>query len=188
MIKNYPKPWTYCDAWDNQSQFLTWLRGQLRQVWSDYPARVEFKENKCIPVTEEMRDKYGLHRQTKKAAQCVFCNGWFAKSKLEVDHIVQVGSMRSMDEVEQFIMGLLCSPQNMQLTCKACHKVKSYSEKMGITFEEAKVEKGVIAWMKMHTTEEQKQILALAGFEDDEINNAENRRIAARELLKRPDA
>lgn len=184
----YPKPWEWSDVWDNESQFLVWLRGQLRQIWSDYPVRVTFKEEQCVAVTEEMREKYGLHRQTKKAAQCVHCKNWFAKSKLEVDHIVQAGSMTKMEDVERYLMeGLLCSPLNMQLTCKPCHKIKSYAERQGMTFEEARIEKEVIAWLKEHNVTQQKEILTLAGFTDEEMKNAGNRRKSARRLLSKGD-
>lgn len=180
------KPWEYCDLWDTKAQFLEWLRGQLRNIWQDYPVRTTFKEDACVPVTEKMREVYGLHRQTKKAAQCVFCLNWFPKSKLEVDHIIGESKLTEVEDIVTYLDHLMCSPKNMQLTCKPCHKIKTYAERYDMTFEDARLEKQVIKWLADHTTAEQKELLTLAGFPDDQINNAGNRRKAARELL-RPD-
>lgn len=178
------KPWEYSEAWDNQAQFLTWLRGQMRLIWSAYPVRTEHKDAMCVTVTPAMKATYGLHRQTKKAGQCVFCKHWFAKSKLETDHIIGNARLTQMDDVDSYLDHLLCSPTNFQLVCKPCHKVKSYAEKMDISFEAAAAEKAVIAWTKDNSIGEQQDILRLAGFEDDEMNNAKVRRESARKLLK----
>lgn len=178
------KPWEYSDLWDNESQFLEWLRGQLRQIWKDYPVRTTFKDSMCLPVNDKMREAYGLHARTQKAAQCVFCKSWFAKSKLEVDHIIGESSMTSVLEIISYLDHLMCSPDNMQLTCKPCHKIKTYAERFGMSFEDARLEKNVIAWLKENDAETQKAILTAAGFEDDQMNNAKVRRDSARELLK----
>jgi hypothetical protein len=176
------KPWEFCDLWDNESQFLGWLRGQLRQIWSDYPVRTTFKSGACKPVNDAMRIKYGLHKQTKNAGQCVFCAQWFPMSKLEVDHIIGEGTMTSIDHVDSYLDHLMCKPDNMQLTCKPCHKIKTYAERYDLDFEDARLEKAVIEWLKQ-PLHNQKEILVLAGFSDDEIKNAGGRRKAARKLL-----
>lgn len=182
----YPTPWEWSDVWNTKGAFISWLRGQLRSIWKDYPVRIEFIDESCLAVTSEMREKYNLHRQTKKAGQCVFCKQWFAKSKLEVDHIIPVtagGSLTELEDIERYLMeGLLCGKDNMQLACKPCHKIKSYADKQGITFQQASLEKKVIEWCKK-PTQEQKELLQLAGFEDEEISNANKRREAARKLL-----
>jgi len=176
-------PWEETDVWDNESQYLTWIRGQLRQIWSDWPLKNEFKDSMCVDVTPEMRDKYHLHKQTKKAAQCVFCKQWFAKSHLQVDHIADAGSIKNQSSVGEFLSRLLCSKSNMQLTCPPCHKIKSHCTRTNLSFDDARLEKSVIAWLKEHTVEQQKFILIKAGFTDDEIGNATNRRKAIKQLL-----
>ena len=177
------KPWEYTDFWDNESQYLTWLRGQLRQIWSDYPVRVIFKDEQCIEVTPKMREDYGLHRMTKKAAQCVFCLNWFAKSKLEVDHIVGESSLTSVLEVVSYLDHLQCSPDNMQLVCKPCHKIKTYAERFSLSFEDARLEKRVIEWLKQPLNE-QMEFFDKLGYSQEDVSNAKKRRVAARELLK----
>ena len=149
----------------------------------DYPVRTEFKESRCVPVDDDMREKYGLHKRTQKAAQCVHCMNWFPKSKVEVDHIIGESSLKTVDDIITYLDHLMCDPENMQLSCKPCHKIKTYAERYDMTFEQARLEKAVIQWLKDHNTSEQKELLIAAGFPDEEINNAGNRRIAARKLL-----
>ena len=178
------RPWEYSDFFATEAEFLGWLRGQLRQIWSDYPIRVEFKNDKCVRVDQALRDKYNLSKQTKYAAECVFCHNWFPKSKLEVDHIIGESSLTSIEHTESYLDHLMCPPTNMQLTCKPCHKIKTYAERYDMSFEDARTEKSVIAWLKEHTTAEQIDLLTMAGFEDDEMKNAGARRKSARKLLK----
>lgn len=180
---NKYKPWEETDIWRNESEYLTWLRGKLRQIWGDWPLKNEFKDSVCVRVTPHMRDKYNLHRATKKAAQCGLCGEWFAKSHLDVDHVVEAGSMVTQDMVAGFLERLLCSKENMRVVCRPCHKIHTYSTKSGLSFEDAAIEKAVIQWTKDYDTTEQKNILILAGFKDSEIGNAKSRRDSARKLL-----
>ena len=181
------KPWEWCDLWDNESQFLAWLRGQLRQIWMDYPVRIEFKESKCVPVTPALRKRFNLHGSTRMIAECVHCHQWFPKTKLEVDHIVGESSLKSMEDIVNYLNHLMCSPDNMQLSCVPCHKIKTYAERYGVSFEDATLEKKVIEWEKGKGVNEQKSILILAGFKDSDVKNKVNRRNSIRELLTIPE-
>ena len=139
------EPWNETEVWKNKSAFFTWLRGQIRKsIWQNYPLRNEFKDEQCVPITEEIREEHGLSKQTKKVAVCHYCSSYFPKSKLEVDHVEMAGSIRDFDEIGSFVAGITCSKTNMVLTCKPCHKVKSYAERMGISFDLARTTKKAI--------------------------------------------
>lgn len=177
------KPWEYCDLWDNETQFCDWLRNKFRDIWSDYPVRTNFKASMLVPVNDELREKYGLHPRTRKAGQCVYCKNLFKSTDLEVDHIKGEASFKNVLEIVSYLDHLLCEIDNMQLVCKKCHGIKTYAERYQMSFEDARLEKTVIAWCKQSPAK-QKEILQLAGFEDDQISNADKRRAAARELLR----
>ena len=123
------KPWEYCDLWDNESQFCDWLRNKLRDIWSDYPVRTNFKESMMIRVDDDMKAKYGLHPRTQKAGQCSYCKGLFKKPDLEVDHIIGEASLKNTLEAMSYLDHLLCPTSNMQLVCKSCHGIKTYAER-----------------------------------------------------------
>jgi hypothetical protein len=71
---------------------------------------------------------------------------------------------------------------DMAFACKPCHKIKSYSEKMGIPFKQAVIEKEIIAFMKL-TVAKQTSTLTAAGYSKADISNAQNRKAAYRSIL-----
>lgn len=73
----------------------------------------------------------------------------FPASKLEVDHVEQAGSCNSWETAYEFLYKLLDCNDNWVLTCKPCHKIKSYAERMDISFAEAYVAKKAIEVMKL---------------------------------------
>ena len=69
-----------------------------------------------------------------------------------------------------------CHPDNMQISCKPCHRIKSYADRMGWSFERAKIEKEAIEFSKL-SVNAQKDELAVHGITLDR-NNAKARREA----------
>lgn len=172
------EPWEqYPDIWKNQTAFFVYLRGGLRQLWSRYPAKLSWKESqvKTPPA--------GYTGRAKKLGQCHYCQEWFAKSHLEVDHVEQAGSCKDWDSAYEFLHALLDCNDNWVLACKPCHKIKSYAERQGILFEDAVVEKQVIEWMKKPATE----VVAFCnkhGYTASSLSNAEKRKTALKAILK----
>ena len=70
------------------------------------------------------------------------------QSKMEIDHIQGNVSLNDWSDVLPFIQHLCATKDNMQVVGKEAHKVKSYAERMGMSFEEALLEKRVIATLK----------------------------------------
>lgn len=144
------EPWeAYPDVWPTKSKFFTWLRGAFRKaVWSRYPGRIKFKNAHCDKPPE------GYTGRAKSGAYCTLSGEWIGKSALEVDHIIGEASLRDWADVESFVRHLCPTDDNMQLVSKEAHKIKSYSQRMGITYEEAMLEKKVIAFKKLSATEQ----------------------------------
>jgi hypothetical protein len=58
--------------------------------------------------------------------QCAHCKKWFPEKEIEVDHIVEAGSLRNGDDVKTFIERLFCERDGLQVLCKnTCHKEKT---------------------------------------------------------------
>lgn len=73
----------------------------------------------------------------------------FQLKDLEVDHISGNHSLKSLDDIQKFIEGIvLVSVKDLQFVSKEAHKVKSYAERMGISFEDAKAIKQAIEFEK----------------------------------------
>lgn len=164
-------PWETLEGkaiWKSEAKYWEWLRGSLRKLWSDYPLRKEWKKRSLRPLTQKEKNSKKFHPSTKNVGQCVFCNEVMAGSKLECDHIVESEGCTSKDTAEKFLWH--CGGQtsdNFQLACKPCHKIKSYAEKMKITFEEATLIKQSIVWEKeVKGVTKQRKWLAERGIKD----------------------
>lgn len=140
-------PWLHkLSIWKTQSEYFIFLRGWLRRIWADNPLKAEWKKSKLRPVTGEERAARVFHPATKQVAQCYLCNQWFAGSKLEVDHIVPSEGCYDFNTAEKFLWHCAASdPDNWALACQPCHKIKSYADREGVTFDEAKAIKQAIS-------------------------------------------
>lgn len=169
-------PWNeYPHIWKTKAAFFAYLRGALRRaVWEKWPGKIEFKNESCTPPPE------GIETRAKTGAYCSLSGEWEGKSKLEVDHIEGNVSLKDWDDVVPFIQHLCASKDNLQLVTKEAHKIKSYAERMGITYEEAVVEKQIIQICK--TTASQISFLTEKGIVP--ATNAAKRKQQIREILR----
>ena len=138
------EPWKhYPNIWKNKTAFYTWLRGCLRNaVWNKSPIKIIFKNDGCSPPPD------GYEGRAKSGAYCALSGEWEGKSKLEVDHIEGNVSLLEEEDIIKFIKHLIPPPNSLQLVTKEAHKVKSYSEKQGISYEQAAAEKEAILIIK----------------------------------------
>lgn len=181
-------PWEHKLApkvnWKTKSNYFVWLRGQLRRIWADNPLRKEWKKQQLRPVTKEEKSAKKFHTSTKNVGQCYLCKKWFAGSKLECDHVQESNGCYDFETAEQFLWHCGADdPSNWALACKPCHKIKSYADKQGISFEDAKVEKEVIALTKKSIAD-QKKLLSFHGFQEEDMSNNDKRRDCFRELIR----
>jgi hypothetical protein len=120
----------------------------------------------------------------KKVAQCNYCKGWFTGNNLQVDHVSPVGSFKNYDDAAVFLYRLLAPMDNMQLLCAdKCHMQKSYAERMGMSMEDAIIEKQCVAFGKLPAAEQSAKFTEI-GLKPEEYSTKEKRRDAYREYLK----
>ena len=126
----------------------------------------------------------GYMGRGKKGSECALTGEWEMTSKLEVDHKHGHMSLSSVEDILEFILHLLSSnSEELQLVSKDAHKIKSYAERMGITFEDAVIEKQVIAFGKL-TGAEQRAILSTHDVGKVEASTAKKRKDLYRNILK----
>ena len=80
--------------------------------------------------------RWGPKHSAKQAAKvayntyvCAHCDGWFGARQVEVDHIVQCGSLRSYDDLPGFVERMFCEADGFQVLCKDCHQAKTNAER-----------------------------------------------------------
>lgn len=178
LVSDGWKPWEwYPEIWASESKFWAWLRGNLRKaVWNKSPIKIRYKNSVCEPPPSWYKGK------AKSGAHCALSGEWEGKSKLEIDHLKGNVPLSNEEHVLAFIQHLIPPPNSLQPVTKDAHRIKSYAERQGITFEEAKVAKAVIAKGKQSVKKQKDELLA-NGFVEDEISNAAKRKECYVKLL-----
>lgn len=166
VAKKHIDPWDSSKTWKSEAEFWTWLRGGLRKLWMRYPPSIDWKNAQCFKPPPEYRGK------AKSVGVCQLCGELVGKSQAEVDHIEEAGSLRSWDDVGVFVKNLLDVNDNWQLVHKECHKKKSYSVRMGISYEQAIIEKDFIIPFKKLKAAAQNEMLLQYGIDGSKINGA----------------
>lgn len=161
----YPSPWlVYPDVWPTKAKFFTWMRGALRRyLWGKNPIKISFKKGQLTPPPGNYTGK------ARSGAACALTGGWYPNSKLEVDHVDGDMPLNEWDDLEEFILHCVW-PSKLQLVEKEAHKIKSYAERMGITFEEAIVEKQVIAFKKLKAGVQKEILIQECIFNPEGLN------------------
>lgn len=93
------------------------LRSGSRRWPPKYQVLAEAKTDKRINPTTNRLAQHFL---------CAHCKGEFPAKQVQVDHITAIGYDKSWDE---WIEGLFCERENLQVLCKSCHSVKTKEEK-----------------------------------------------------------
>lgn len=172
------EPWNDPNSiWKTKAQYFSWLRGAMRRIWADYPLRKQWKKNSLRPVTKQERKDKVFHPSTKNVGQCVYCLQWMAGSKLQCDHKIPSQGCRSLKEAQEFLLYCGATTSDMfQLVCsEKCHPIKTLSERKGITFSQAKIEKQAIQFSKQ-PIEKQLATLESLGYNGSSVSNAKKRR------------
>ncbi len=137
----------YPHIWATESAYMSWLRGGIRRyLWSKNPVKLEFiKQNRVkIPNPNpkgKVKEVWG--------GVCALTGNIFPIGDMEVDHKEGNHSLKTLDDLVPFIKGVvMITLDDLQLVSKEAHKIKSYAEKQGISFEEAKAEKTAIELIK----------------------------------------
>ena len=149
-VDNQHNPWEeFPSVWPTKASFFSWLRGCLRRaVWEKYPPKIIFKKSKLTKPPE------GYTGRAKSGAKCALTGVWTGNSALQVDHVVGECSLRDWSDVLPFVQHLCTPISNMQLVEKEAHKIKTYAERNNLSFEEAILEKEVIQFKKLKSTEQ----------------------------------
>lgn len=129
---------------------MAWLRGGIRRsLWNRHPVKLEFIKNHRIRIPNpnprgRVSEVWG--------AVCALTGDVVPLNNAEVDHIVGNHSLQTFSDIASFIHNIaFVAESDLQFVSKEAHKIKSYAEKQGISFEEAKAIKQAIEIEKKGT-------------------------------------
>lgn len=160
------------------------VRSAIRQAWMKSDVKLAYLYMSTIPDMDDST-------RTKWKVRCEICQEFFNVDAVECDHIKGGYKFTEVDEFGSYFRNILMVGfDGLQLLCKdnpkighvGCHSVKTLQESLGITFEEARLEKSVIAITKLKASEQDKWLAehGVTGI----AKNAKSRRDAIREVLK----
>lgn len=165
------------DGSPQEKHVVSVVRSAIRQAWMKSDVKLAYLYSKTIPDMDDST-------RTKWLVKCEICEGLFKLSDVEIDHVHVGGS--SFTKIEDFPNYfnniLMVNFEGLQVLCKeGCHRTKTLSESLNISFDDAKIEREVIQVCKMKAAQIDKWL------SDKGVKVAKNpqaRRDAVREILK----
>lgn len=133
------------DGSPQEKHVVSVVRSAIRQAWMKSDVKLAYLYSKTIPDMDDST-------RTKWLVKCEICEGLFKLSDVEIDHVHVGGS--SFTKVEDFPNYfnniLMVNFDGLQVLCKeGCHRIKTLSESLNISFDDAKIEREVIQICKM---------------------------------------
>lgn len=172
----------YPYIWKTRAAFFSFVKGILRKGWNHHPAKIEYinSHREQIPNPNPKGKK-----PTVWGGTCEVCGGKFPSSEMEVDHILEeTAKLTKLEDIQLCAEKLLVvEDTDLRWICKGCHAANTLAQKLGISFQEALVEKKVIAFKKLSSVEQIKVLteeVKLASIP----SNAAKRVDAYRKFLK----
>jgi len=104
-----------------EAQYWAKVRNALRQTFSRWkPAYAALKQAEC---GTRINPKTGKDR---KVYRCAMCGGADYPELMQIDHIEPCGSLRSAEDMVQFLERLTCEDTSkFQVLHKTCHQAKT---------------------------------------------------------------
>lgn len=144
------EPWGYEGSpWKDSVAFFTYLRGCLRKAWSRNPVKLELLKRERKQIENPNKGGRKGAKETVWGCRCAMCKKDFVMAKIEVDHIVEAGSLRRIEDIPGFVERLLfVTPSDLRTVCKECNSALAYASKQGIEYSEAVATKKAIKIVK----------------------------------------
>lgn len=95
-----------------ESQFFSFIRSGLRSKFHRWPPKWDTLEKAKIKSRA---------KRYKWKYKCEICKKYYPKKEVQVDHIIPCGSLKSFDELPQFVERLFCEENELRVLCKPCH-------------------------------------------------------------------
>ena len=181
------RPWEVPGVpWKTEGAFWSWVRGVLRKGWSRHPVKIEYINlhrkrirNPSAQSRKRFPEVWGM--------TCQICGKDHVQKNIEIDHRGDNAKFTGLEDAKSYLQHLfLVDFDSLRELCKPCHKVISHAQNTGQTFEEAALDKKVIAFMKLP----KKEILAFLqqhNYNGDSVSNNEKRKLLVYNIFKQEE-
>ena len=142
--------------WQTETDFLGWLRGQIRRIWNRHPVKIAYKN------ARRYKAPIGIKGKEVWCSNCEICGK--QSRECEVDHKSGGYGFKDWDSFTEWQKRiLLVSFDDIRELCPECHGIVTHQQKTGLSFEEAKAEKMAIYLRKEKKDVEWLQERGLSG-------------------------
>lgn len=105
-----------------ESQYFSKIRSGLRKAFMWWKPMQ-------LALDKASRPSQSSNKRVKKEYQCAKCKKWFQRKEVEIDHIIECGSLKSYDDIIPFIQRLTIEDvEGFQVLCKPCHRTKTHNK------------------------------------------------------------
>lgn len=117
-VKKPKVPKTRNNATLTESAFWGFIRSTLRNAsrWWKPIAACKLKSRRAYK---------GTNKTQKWEYKCNHCKKWFMDKEVQVDHIVDAGTLTCAEDIAGFVERLFCEEDGFQTLCKPCHQIKT---------------------------------------------------------------
>ena len=101
------------------SEYFGKIRSGLRKAF-------QYWKPMMITLKNASRPSQNLaNKRLKTEYQCNHCKEWFMEKEIQIDHIVDAGTLTCSNDLPGFVDRLFCEVEGFQTLCKPCHQVKT---------------------------------------------------------------
>lgn len=134
-------------------------RNAVRSAWGDSIFKRDFYTKRAVKI-KNTNTRSMKRFPTVTKYECAICKGMFSVRETELDHLEHENKMTDLSHANDFMKAIFfTSPDKLQILCKdkkrkvkgknvvtrfGCHSVKTYSQRYGVTFDEALLSKQII--------------------------------------------
>lgn len=166
------------DGKPQEKHILSVVRSAIRQAWMKSDVKLAYLYMNTIPDMDDST-------RTKWLVKCEMCGELFKLTDVEIDHKWGNHSFTKVGDFENYFNNILMvNFEGLSILCKEDHALKTLSESLGISIDEARVEKQVIALCKLKASEQDKWLLEHGVTT---AKNKDSRRNAIRDVLMKEE-
>ena len=112
------KPRTRAGNTLTEAGYWGYIRGVIRSGFRKYRYKIHKSNRRAV-----------TGQRHKWETQCAECKGWFEDKEIQLDHIVQCGSLKCADDLAGFTTRMYCEPGDVRDLCVSCHQLKTNADR-----------------------------------------------------------
>lgn len=113
----------YCGGQWTNARFFGFIRSSLRNASSRWaPAQACLKASEVGKRVNRRSGRIAMHYK------CAGCGDELPRKEVQIDHIIEAGTLRSFEDLPEFTRRLFCERSGFQVLCSAkCHHTKTHA-------------------------------------------------------------